>query len=224
MKYLSECDLLVYDLHQGNPKDVELAIQALKKANADEEKVLILISSLMVWNKTLPKMREVDDNGKFIEEKGAGDSTTAEGAIGEEAKAPEEKPADEGTEEDITSSRAHTTRKEVEKPKKYAQVPYTEEDFKLRVPSEEYDELKALEDELLAFKKDNVKIYILASGIMYGAGESIFEQHFKKAWLQNPSALPFLGVGKNYVPTIHVKDLARMVKKVYETKPPIPEK
>ena len=64
----------------------------------------------------------------------------------------------------------------------------------------------------------------MASGIMYGAGESIFEQHFKKSWLQNPSALPYLGVGKNYVPTIHVKDLARMVKKVYETKPPIPEK
>lgn len=27
MKYLSECDLLVYDLHSGNPKDVELALQ-----------------------------------------------------------------------------------------------------------------------------------------------------------------------------------------------------
>jgi adenylate kinase len=54
---------------------------------------------------------------------------------------------------------------------------------------------------------------------MYGAGESIFENHFKKAWLQNPASLPYLGVGKNSVPTIHVKDLARMVKKVYETKP-----
>lgn len=31
-------------------------------------------------------------------------------------------------------------------------------------------------------------------------------------------------MGKNYVPTIHVKDLARMVKKVYETKPPLPDK
>lgn len=26
MKYLSDCDLLVYDLHSGNPKDVELAL------------------------------------------------------------------------------------------------------------------------------------------------------------------------------------------------------
>ena len=59
MKYLSECDLLVYDLHSGNPKDVDLALTALKKYNQEDEKVLILISSLMVWNKTLPKMKEV---------------------------------------------------------------------------------------------------------------------------------------------------------------------
>lgn len=27
MKYLSECDLLVFDLHAGNPRDVDLALQ-----------------------------------------------------------------------------------------------------------------------------------------------------------------------------------------------------
>jgi adenylate kinase len=104
------------------------------------------------------------------------------------------------------------------------QVPYREEDFRQRIPSEEYEEIKAIEDEVLAFKKDNVRIYMLASGIMYGAGEFIFESHFKRAWLQEPASLPYLGVGKNFVPTIHVKDLARMVKKVYESKPPLPDK
>jgi hypothetical protein len=132
----------------------------------------------MVWNKTQPKMREVDENGKFIEAKEGGEGTTgAEGTTAaEETKAPEEKTPEDGNEEEVTSSRAATHRNQVvEKPKRYVQVPYTEEDFKHRIPSEEYEELKALEDELLAFKKDNVKIYILASGIMYGAGESIFE-------------------------------------------------
>jgi hypothetical protein len=79
MKYLSECDIMVYDLHQGNPHDVNLAIDALKKYNFEEEKVLILISSLMVWNKTPAKLREVDENGKFIDEKvpgEGGDETT----------------------------------------------------------------------------------------------------------------------------------------------------
>jgi len=98
-------------------------------------------------------------------------------------------------------------------------LPYLEEDFQARVPSSEYEEIKRIEDEVLEFKKENVKIYVIASGIMYGMGESIFESHFKKAWLQNPLKLPYIGEGKNLVPTVHVKDLARMVKKVYETKP-----
>jgi hypothetical protein len=133
MKYLSECDLLVYDLHQGNPKDVELAIQALKKYNVEEEKVLILISSLMVWNKTPPKMREVDENGKIIEEKNEG----ASGEGGEsESKPPEETKAEEQPDEDPATSRGPTHRQEiVEKPKKYIQVPYVEEDFKHRISS-----------------------------------------------------------------------------------------
>lgn len=49
MKYLSECDLIIYDLHSGNPTDVRLAIDALKKYKSEEEKVLILVSSLMAW-------------------------------------------------------------------------------------------------------------------------------------------------------------------------------
>ena len=36
---------------------------ALKKYNFEEEKVLILISSLMAWAKTPPKMREVTEGG-----------------------------------------------------------------------------------------------------------------------------------------------------------------
>ena len=27
MKYLSECDVLIYDLHSGNPHDVDLALE-----------------------------------------------------------------------------------------------------------------------------------------------------------------------------------------------------
>ena len=50
MKYLSECDLIAYDLHSGKPDDVRLALDALNKhKNPEEEKVLILISSLMAW-------------------------------------------------------------------------------------------------------------------------------------------------------------------------------
>lgn len=72
----------MYDLHSGNPKDVELALAALKKYNFEEEKTLILISSLMVWNRTPAKMREVKEGGGFVEEGGVaaeGDQPPAEG-------------------------------------------------------------------------------------------------------------------------------------------------
>ena len=53
----------------------------------------------------------------------------------------------------------------------------------MRVPSAEYEEIKRIEDEILSFKKENVKTYVIASGIQYGKGECIFNSHFKKAWL-----------------------------------------
>lgn len=61
MKYLSECDLIVYDLHSGKPDDVRLALDALQKHKGEEgdEKVLILISSLMAWSGTPRKLEEI---------------------------------------------------------------------------------------------------------------------------------------------------------------------
>lgn len=73
--------------------------------------------------------------------------------------------------------------KEVPKPKVFKHLPFTEEDFQTRVPGPEYEEIKRIEDEILEFKKENVKTYVIASGVMYGKGESIFNNHFKKAWL-----------------------------------------
>jgi len=39
------------------------------------------------------------------------------------------------------------------------------------------------------------------------------------AWLQNPVSLPYFKDGKNIIPTIHVKDLAKIVKTVIDKKP-----
>lgn len=59
MKYLSECDLIIYDLHAGNPTDVRRALEALKKYKSEDEKVLILISSLMAWQGTPKNLEEI---------------------------------------------------------------------------------------------------------------------------------------------------------------------
>lgn len=59
MKFISDCDIIIYDVHSGNPKDVELALEAFKKYPAEEEKILILISSVAVWKNTPPNLVEI---------------------------------------------------------------------------------------------------------------------------------------------------------------------
>lgn len=103
--------------------------------------------------------------------------------------------------------------------KKYRHLPWTELDYQKRDPIEEYKIIKEIENEVLNFKKENVKTYVVSAGILYGKGEAIFNSHIKKAWLQNPIRLPYVGDGNNLLPTIHVTDLARMVKKIFEAKP-----
>ena len=59
-----------------------------------------------------------------------------------------------------------------------------------------------------------LRVHILCSGIRYGNGERIFYDHFQKAWIQNPNELPYIGEGENLVPTIHIIDLARLVRRI----------
>ena len=97
MKYLSECDLIIYDLHSGNPKDVMLALESLKKHKFEEEKVLILISSLMAWSGTPKKMEEVKTAEQIAEEARLAAEASAEPAEAEEGTEPkeEEEPVDD---------------------------------------------------------------------------------------------------------------------------------
>ena len=105
------------------------------------------------------------------------------------------------------------------KRKRFLHHPFTEQDYLKRRASSEYAKIKEVEDRVLNFKKENVKTYVISAGVLYGLGESIFNHHFERAWKQDPQKLPIVGEGKNFVPTIHVKDLARMVKKIFEAPP-----
>lgn len=69
------------------------------------------------------------------------------------------------------------------KRKKYLHHPFKESDYTKRAASEEYAVIKEVEDLVLNFKKENVKTYVISAGVLYGAGEAIFNSHFKKAWL-----------------------------------------
>ena len=57
---------------------------------------------------------------------------------------------------------------------------------------------------------------MVCSGFLYGNGEQndIFYEFFRRAWVSlHPqlAALPIVGKGDNHLPTIHVKDLARLL-------------
>jgi len=142
--------------------------------------------------------------------KSGAEGEAAEGEDGEEEKAAEE---EEEESEEVQ------VQEPIRKKKRFLHHPFGEEDYLKRRASSEYAKIKEMEDLVLTFKKENVKTYVISAGVLYGLGESIFNHHFERAWKQDPEKLPVVGEGKNFVPTIHVKDLARMIKKISETPP-----
>ena len=242
MKYISECDVIIYDLHTGNPKDIELALSAFEKYKIDEEsegKTLILISSVAVWKNTEPKLVEIKPEGYKKEGEGEGDgegegAKEGEGNEKKEAEGDAEKPAND-TEGDNPQGEGEEAEGEGAKkegegegdkaeelpPPEYENEPYTEAEYNMRNPPEDYQKIKELEDKILELNKPGLKTFVVCSGIIYGNGETetVFNDKFKSAWLQSPQYLPYVEDGENKIPTIHSIDLARLVKKVYETKP-----
>jgi adenylate kinase len=76
--------------------------------------------------------------------------------------------------------------------------------------------------------KENLTAYIVCSGMLYGCGESSLLDSMKASWLQLHTATVISAIkaakrgwpehdrarlqgGGNYVPTVHVRDLARLV-------------
>lgn len=84
------------------------------------------------------------------------------------------------------------------------------------VPGSKYEQWKEMEDLVMScFNREGstVKGLVVAGGVLYGEGEDTFAQIFKDAWcsVQDHAVL---GNGKNRIPTVHVRDLARLVRQV----------
>jgi adenylate kinase len=157
----------------------------------------------MTWVNTPPKFTE--DKEELAE----GEEEPAEE---EEEEASEGDSSDEGKEEEEVVEEEE----EAEKIEKLKVKYFKETDFHLRVPHADFEYLKTLET--LAMSSVNtqpkLKVHVMCSGIRYGNGERIFYDHFQKAWIQNPAELQVVGNGRNRVPTIHIIDLARIVRRV----------
>ena len=190
MKYLADCDLIVFDLHSGNPTDVRLALEALKKHKIEEDKTLILISSLMAWKGTPEKQVEIKTPEEMARDVAVAQAAASQ-AENSDAEKPEVEVNDDDVEEDedVEEEDKESFEEFKEKPapvkerKRYQYAPFTELDFDRRDPIEEYQIIKEIENEVLNFKKEFVKTYVISAGILYGKGEAIFNSHIQKAWL-----------------------------------------
>ena len=138
----------------------------------------------------------------------------------EEEKQDEENPEEEGEEKKRIYKRVIKVK--IIKPKIYKRVGFREKDYKQRIPIEFYKRFKEYEDYLLDLKFENLSIFIICAGIPYGGCETTFNYFFKSAWLQNPIELPYYNEGNNLIPTIHIKDLARMVRRIADNKAEFP--
>lgn len=190
--------------------EVDYVIKTLQTTKLEKEKQIILISSIQTWVNTPPKYEEPPEEGAEEEEE----------ENKEEDELPESEP-EEGEEDEEEEKQQEEEIDEENEVVKKKVVFYKEKDYNLRVPAPRFQYMKTLETLALSSIKTQplLKVYILCAGVLYGLGERIFYEHFKMAWLQNPMKLPFIGEGDNLVPTIHVVDLARLVRRIVQDKP-----
>mmetsp|Transcript_81108 Transcript_81108/g.173466 ORF Transcript_81108/g.173466 Transcript_81108/m.173466 type:complete len:720 (+) Transcript_81108:154-2313(+) len=93
-----------------------------------------------------------------------------------------------------------------------------ETDYMKRMPvaGSKYEQWKEMENLVMnCFNREEsrVKGLVVAGGILYGDGEETFSRLFKDAWrgLQEEK---ISAPGTNHVPTVHVRDLSRLVRQV----------
>ncbi|NXC41684.1 KAD7 kinase, partial [Penelope pileata] len=102
------------------------------------------------------------------------------------------------------------------------EIPFTEEDYRKRKSHNNFMDHINAEKLVLKFGKTNkhaFSTYVVASGLQYGAGEGVLHYFFKIGWLSETTAIPVFGQGKNYIPTIHVLDLAAVLQNVADHRP-----
>ncbi|XP_028398700.1 adenylate kinase 7-like [Dendronephthya gigantea] len=103
-------------------------------------------------------------------------------------------------------------------------IPFTEDDYRRRRSHPNFR--PHISTEKLVIKlgktaKTKLSTFVVASGLIYGAGEEIFHSLFKTAWHGKQPALQCYGNGQNIVPMIHVHDLASALVNICDSPPKV---
>ncbi|XP_063998071.1 adenylate kinase 7 isoform X2 [Pogoniulus pusillus] len=102
------------------------------------------------------------------------------------------------------------------------EIPFTDEDYRKRKAHPNFVDHINAEKLVLKLGKTNkhkFSTYIVASGHQYGAEEGVLHYFFKTGWLSEAPTLPVFGDGNNFIPTIHVVDLAAVVQNIADRRP-----
>jgi len=198
LKTVASCDVVIYDLHDADLEELEMVLRTLHISELPQDLTFILISSVGVWARTQREYQQAPVPEPPLEEP-KDETAPAEEDGEEEAKPPaeEQPPA----------------------PPPMQPVALASEDYIRRVAAPKFQEWRAIETLVLALKeKGTVRPYVCCCGVPYGNGEEPFLALFKAAWQTQPS-LRVIGDGRNYVPMVHCRDAARLVRHVVEVKP-----
>ncbi|OCT65035.1 hypothetical protein XELAEV_18041277mg [Xenopus laevis] len=101
-------------------------------------------------------------------------------------------------------------------------IPFTEDDYRRRKCHMNFKDHLAVEKLVIKLGKSNkgkFSTYVVASGLPYGAEEGILHTFFREAWLGETPALQVFGDGSNYIPLIHINDLAGVVQNIADQRP-----
>ncbi|XP_010136154.1 PREDICTED: adenylate kinase 7, partial [Buceros rhinoceros silvestris] len=102
------------------------------------------------------------------------------------------------------------------------EIPFTDEDYRRRKSHPNFMDHINAEKLIIKLGKTNkhkFPTYVVASGHQYGAGEGVLHYFFKRGWLSETSAIPVFGDGNNFIPTIHVLDLAAVLQNIADHRP-----
>ncbi|XP_074647604.1 adenylate kinase 7-like [Tubulanus polymorphus] len=103
------------------------------------------------------------------------------------------------------------------------EIPFTEDDYRRRKAHPNFKDHISAEKTVIKLGKTNkakLVTFVVASGLTYGAGESIFHYMFKAAWHNTPELLCF-GNGQNVIPTLHIKDLGGVIQNIADSRPKV---
>lgn len=219
LKAALACDVVVYDLHDADLEELEFVLKALKEwaPQLGHDLTFILVSSVQVWSRT---KRSYEPRPVPVSEEEGAKGTEGAEATATETVPDEGAPAEGSAEGEEAAAAAEGAPAAGEEVKIEMQPKFlSEDDYASRVPAPKYQEWKTLETLVLALKeKEGITPYVVAAGVPYGNGEECLYDIFKSAWLSRPTHR-IVAPGNNFIPMVHTRDLARLVRTVVNDKP-----